>query len=211
MRITSTLLGLVLFGLTVSARAQEAPATVDSTRPLNQVEQLDTKPPSSSVGKWQTSVAFLSMGLGKMTQVLKGVREDNDALFAYGLGLAADYRVLRGLTVGFAPQAILNVKAKDSSLNAARQIDLLVRVAYAYPIAEGSRIYAEVLPGYSLIVTDDLSKGLVIAAGAGVTVDVSARTFVNFGIGYQLGFQKFEGDDSRTSYVRAALGGGRRF
>jgi hypothetical protein len=210
MRITSTLFCVVLFGLTVSARAQEAPTTVESHGPLNQVEQLGTKPPSS-VGKVQIGVAFLSMGLGKMTQVLKGVREDNDALFAYGLGLAVDYRILPGFTVGFAPQAILNVKAKDSSLNAARQIDLLARVAYAYPIAEGSRIYAEVLPGYSLIITDDLSKGLVIAIGAGVVVDVTARTFVNFGLGYQRGFQKFEGDDNTTSYVRAALGGGSRF
>jgi hypothetical protein len=151
------------------------------------------------------------MGLGKMTKTLKGVRETNDALFAYGLCLTVDYRILPGLTVGIAPQAILNVQAKDSSLNAARQIDLLARLAYAYPIAEGSRIYAEVLPGYSLIITDDLSKGLVIAVGAGVVIDVTARAFVNFGLGYQMGFQRFEGDANTTSYVRAALGGGSRF
>jgi hypothetical protein len=183
---------------------------VDSTVPLNQALQASPKPPPS-VGKVQVGVAFVSMGLGKTTKVLKGNREDGDALFAYGLGLAVDYRILPGLTVGFAPQAILNVNAKDSSLNAARQIDLLARLAYAYSIAEGSRVYAEVLPGYSLIVTDDLSKGLVVAVGAGVAVDVSARAFVSLALGYQKGFQKFEGDDNNTTYVRAALGGGMRF
>lgn len=150
------------------------------------------------------------MGLGKMNRALKGVRETNDALFAYGLGLTADYRIVSGLTLGIAPQAILNVKAKDSPLRAARQLDLFARVAYAYPIAEGSLIYAEVLPGYSLIITDDLSKGMVVAVGAGVVVEVTARAFVNFGLGYQMGFQKFEGNDDNTRYVRAALGGGMR-
>jgi hypothetical protein len=207
MRIASTLAGLVLFGLTVSARAQEAPPTVGPTV----LEQLSTKPPPASVGKVQLGVGFVSMGLGKTTKALKGVRETLDALFAYGLGLTADYHILPGLTVGIAPQAILNVKAKDSSLNAARQIDLLARLAYAYSLVEGSRFYAEVLPGYSLIITDDLSKGLVIAVGAGVAVDVSARAFVNLALGYQMGFQKFDGDDNSTSYVRAVLGGGMRF
>jgi hypothetical protein len=170
-----------------------------------------TKLPAASNAKVHLGVAFLSMGLGKMTQALKGVRETSDALFAYGLGLTVDYRILPGLTVGIAPQAILNVKAKDSSLAAARQLDLFARVAYTYPIAEGSHVYAEVLPGYSLIITDDLSKGLVLAVGAGVAVDVTARAFVNFGLGYQVGFQKFEGEDHNTTYVRAALGGGTRF
>lgn len=228
MRTTSTLVGLVLLGLTVEARAQEgepAKPAVQSARveppgrakslPVPQPPVLSApvgaQPPSPSSGKVQLGVAFVSMGLGKMTQALKGVRETSDALFAYGLGLTIDYRILPGLTLGIAPQAILNVKAKDSSLAAAREVDLLARVAYAYPIAEGALMYAEVLPGYSLIITDDLSKGMVVAAGAGVAVDVTARAYVNLGLGYQMGFQKFEGDDHKTTYVRAALGGGMRF
>ncbi len=232
MRKTSTLVGLVLLGVTVRARAQEA-APPEAAPPEATVPRVPTAPlakaepsrspedpelaapvaaqPRSSSARVQLGVAFLSMGLGKMTQVLKGVRESNDALLAYGLGFTADYRIFSGLTLGIAPQAILNVKAKDSALDAAREIDFFARVAYAYPIAEGAWLYAEVLPGYSFIVTDDSSKGMVVAVGAGVGVEVTAHAFVNLGLGYQKGFQKFEGADDNTSYVRAAVGGGVRF
>jgi hypothetical protein len=225
MRTTSTLVGVVWLAVTAPAVAQE-PEPVDATVAPPPTEPAPTAsvPPAPELPltatapareaprrRFQLGAAFIGMGLGKTTQVLKGVRENSDALFAYGLAITADYRIVGGLTLGLAPQAILNVKAKDSLLAAARQIDLLARVAYACPIADGSLVYAEVLSGYSIIVTDDRSKGMVVAVGAGVAIDLPAETFASFGLGYQVGFQKFQGDPFSTTYVRAALGGGMRF
>ena len=54
-----------------------------------------------------------------------------------------------------------------------------------------------------------------LAAGGGVTMDMSDLIFVNMGIGYQLGFQKVPQTgvnlDNKTRYLRVALGGGLRF
>lgn len=227
MRTTSTLVGVVWLAVTAPAVAQEpdpvdatvapppaAPAPAASIPPAPELTLPATTSgsaaPSATPRNLQLGAAFIGMGLGKTTQALKGVRETSDALFAYGLAITVDHRIVGGLTLGLAPQVVLNVKAKDSLLAAARQIDLLARVAYAYPVSEGSLVYAELLPGYSIIMTDDRSKGLVIAVGAGVAIDLPAGAFASFGLGYQVGFQKFQGDPFSTTYVRAALGGGMR-
>jgi opacity protein-like surface antigen len=124
---------------------------------------------------------------------------------------------LPGFTIGFAPQAIFNVKAKEDTNPASNEYDLFARVAYTQPLVETIAVYAEFLPGYSLIVPSDgdTAKGLVVALGAGVSMDVTPRIFANLGVGYQAGFQKLppmdQSQDVRTKYVRVALGGGWRF
>jgi hypothetical protein len=128
----------------------------------------------------------------------------------------AGYVVLPGLTVGVAPQVFLNVKAKDEPGGAAQEIDLMARVAYAVRVADTIALYGEVLPGYSLIHPPggDMAKGPVFGFGLGAAMDLSDRTFANLGVGYQVGFQKLPraiDADTRTRYVRIALGAGMRF
>lgn len=145
----------------------------------------------------------------------------SDAYFAYGFGLSAGYEVLPGLVVGIAPQVIFNVQPKPSDAAypaVARQYDLMARVAYEYRMVDTISVYAEVLPGFSRIAPSDdssPSSGLVLAFGAGCTMDMTDRFFVRIGGGYQMGFQSqtqgVHQMELRTKYVRAAMGGGVRF
>lgn len=228
MRTTSTLLGLTLLALAGSARGEEAasaasaaPAAVPSAGESAAASQGAKSEPAAEdstaatsvvkARKLQLGLAFLPMAAGKIMVAPSGRAEETDAAFAYGLGLSLDYLVWDGLSVGLAPQMSLNVKAKSGSGQTAKQADLLLRVAYSYSVVDNIRIYAEVLPGYSLLLTDDTGKGFVLVLGAGVATDLTDRVFVNVGAGYEMGFQKFSGRDDSTRFIRVALGGGVRF
>jgi hypothetical protein len=225
MRKASTLIGLTFIALGARARAEEmAPAVSLSTPPAAGIAApvSDAPPPEPRPRRIEVGLSFLPMGLGKLTTPIGGMEASGDALFAYGFGLSASYRVLAGLSVGLAPQAIYNVnyKVTPSELApppAAKQYDLMARVAYEFSLADTITPYLELLPGYSIIALPGTSaaKGLVLAAGGGVTMDMTDRIFVNLGIGYQWGFQKVPQTgvelDNKTRYLRVALGGGVRF
>ena len=97
------------------------------------------------------------------------------------------------------------------------QLDLMARLAYAFPVVETISVYAELLPGYSLIKPSDgdTATGFVFAFGVGGAMDLTERLFVNLGAGYQFGFQKLPAADknaeTRSSYIRVAFGIGMRF
>jgi hypothetical protein len=247
MRTATTLVGLTLFALAGTARAQEAaPAAATTTPPAGDaaaaapleppaapapalVAAPATAPPAavaaaspapvaseSGQRKLQLGVSFLSMALGKYTYVKTTEPESEEAYFAYGLGLAGVYEVLPGLLVGLAPQLTLNVRPK-SAADAAKELDVMARVAYAYRLPDGISVYAEVLPGYSMILLKRGAspKGLVLAFGAGCAMDLTNRIFASIGAGYQIGFHNQSlGEvtvENRTRYLRVALGGGVRF
>jgi hypothetical protein len=144
-----------------------------------------------------------------------------ETYFAYGFGLSAGYEVLPGLVVGIAPQVLLNVQPKPSDTvhpPAAKEYDLMARIAYESRIVDTITVYAEVLPGFSRISPSDdtiESTGLVLAIGAGCAMDLDDRFFINLGGGYQMGFQSQTAGvhqmELRTKYVRVAMGGGVRF
>ncbi len=232
MRKVSTLVGLILFALAGMARAEEAapaasgapaaapPAGESAAAPASASADIKSAPaaeasaaePSAAKPRnLQVGIAFVPMAAGKVTIAPTGEPEQSDAAFAYGLGLSIDYTIFAGVSLGFAPQFALNVKAKSGEGLTAKQADLLLRLAYTYVFVDGIRAYAEVLPGYSIILSDDRGLGLVLAFGAGVVMDVSERAFVNVGAGYEMGFQKFSGRDDSTTFVRVTLGGGMRF
>jgi hypothetical protein len=196
MRKVSTLAGLILLALAATARAEE---------------------PVAAQRRLELGVSLLPMALGKFIASPGGMTITADAAFAAGIGVSASYVVTRGLSIGLAPQAIFNVKVKEDDGAAAKEIDVLARVAYTLPLADGIGIYVEALPGYSLIIppAGDTAKGLVLAGGAGAAMDVTDRVFATLGVGYQVGLQKrSEGGmdvDVRTRYVRVGLGGGMRF
>ena len=245
MRTATTLVGLTLFALAGTARAQEAaPAADKASAPEADkaaamepppapapapVEAANAAPAEGNVAakpvpakaeaeqrKLQLGLNFLPMALGKYTYEKAAVPETEDASFAYGVGLSVVYEVLPGLLVGLAPQLTFNVRPKLEA-NPARQLDLLARIAYAYRLPGGLSIYAEVLPGYSMIMLKQGSapKGMVVAFGAGTVMDLTERVFASLGVAYQLGFHNqslgASTAENRTQYVRVSLGGGVRF
>ena len=201
MHKTSFIVALTLIALAAPARAQEV-ASSPGPRPRREV-----------------SVSLLPMGLGRFTASPGGMTSTDDAAFSYGLALHAGYIVIPGLTVGLAPQLLLNVKPKVQDGGAAQEIDLFARIAYSQQLVDSIGLFVEVLPGYSLIHppnNGDNSMGLVLGLGGGATLALSDRAFASFGVGYQVGFQKLPPKDlapegPSTRYVRVAIGVGTRF
>jgi Outer membrane protein beta-barrel domain len=198
MHKTSFIVALTMVGLAASARAQEiAP---DARQPRREV-----------------SVSLLPMGLGKFSASLGGMNSTDDAAFSYGFGLHAGYAIIPGLTLGLAPQVFFNVKPKVQDSAGAQELDVMVRAAYSRHIVESIALFVEVLPGYSIIHPSpgDSSTGLVLGFGGGTTMDLSEHAFASFGLGYQVGFQslpaKDAGGETRTRYLRVAIGVGTRF
>jgi hypothetical protein len=172
----------------------------------------------------ELGLSFLPMGRGRITSPKGAMDVTGDASFAYGAGLSATYQVIAGLHLGLAPQVIYNVNYKvNPSGNglalppASTQYDIMARVEYEFPIVDTITLYAEALPGYSLIAISGASaaKGPILALGGGASMDMSDRIFLNMGVGYELGFQSLSFAsmvrDYRTQYVRVALGVGARF
>jgi hypothetical protein len=192
-----------------SEAAKAAPAEEVAAAPAPATEAVGPR-------KLQLGLSFLPMSMGKYTYVKTTDPVSEDAYFAYGVSLSAVYEVLPGLLVGLAPQYTLNVRPR-SAADGAKQLDVMARVAYAYRLPDGITVFAEALPGYSMIVLKRgaAPKGLVLAVGAGCTMDLSDRAFASVGVGYQVGFQNQAVGpvtvENRTRYLRVALGGGVRF
>lgn len=236
MRNTSTLVGLTLFALAGTASAQEAapaaaspaaetsaPAPAKAAPSAGEVAAAPTPmPPVAAERKLELGLSFLPMAMGtfKYSDSLT-TTVSTDAYFAYGLGLSAGYKVYRGLIVGLAPQAIVGVQGKPTDTAtyvSAREYDILARVAYELQLVDTIAVYAEVLPGYSVIMPSDGSaaaKGMVFAGGAGVIMSMGERAFINIGGGYQVGYQsQTQGINQwqyRTKYIRGVIGGGMHF
>jgi len=246
MRKVSTLVGLTLLALASTARAEEAPPAEEkaaaqegkaaapeerapAAAPTPTHEPASVAPSEGALAatpapaetaasqrKLQLGLAFLPMSMGRYTYVKTTEPVAEEAHFAYGFGLSAVYEVLPGLLVGLAPQLTFNVRPKAAT-DSGKQIDVMARVAYAYRLPDRISVYAEVLPGYSMIFLPKGSapKGFVLAFGAGCAMDLNERVFVSIGVGYQLGFTSHKlgatTAENRTRYLRVALGGGVRF
>ncbi|MBN2576849.1 MAG: hypothetical protein JXP73_19960 [Deltaproteobacteria bacterium] len=227
MRKLSLFAGLTLLASAGSARAQaEAPAESPEAEPAGSAEAA---PPSAAAvapeSKFRVGIGFLPMFMGKMGTGEKDDLTWGDMKMAYGVGLLFGYKVIAGLSVGIAPQLLLNVKGKDESFDPydpSKEWDLMARIAYEYTVIPKLDVYAEVLPGYSIIQfaggriffneAPPNPKGLVIAFGAGAAYDITDQFFANLGVGYQMGFATFPitgGDQGhRTKFLRIAVGGG---
>jgi len=236
MRKLSLFLGLALFALTGSARAEDetpapaptaetTPAAAEPTAPA--AEPAATAAPAASPeSKMQVGIAFMPMLLGKVEAGASGDNSTYDLKLAYGVGVSFGYKVIAGLIVGIAPQLLFHVTG-DQFTGSSKEWDLMARIAYAYTVIPKLDVYAEFLPGYSIISLPssmtsngsnyDSPKGLVLGFGAGAAYDVTDQFFVNLGIGYQMGFQKTtvpvegNGYDIKTKFLRIAVGGGMKF
>jgi hypothetical protein len=228
MRKASMQLGFVALLLVATAgvaRAQDATpvATAPAAAPAEPARHR----------KLFVNLSFLPMSLGEFKSSYGGMPTTLDAAFAPGGSLVVGYEVIRGLSVGIAPQVLFNVKPKEDPITtnpaASREYDAMVRVAYAYSLVDTLAVYGEVLPGFSLVQpkTGDIAKGPVVAVGAGVMMDLTDRWFVNLAGGKQWGFQTrtdtsritMDGvetvrkvtTDVKFSFWRVALGLGFRF
>jgi hypothetical protein len=200
------------------AAATAAPSAADTAAAPAPVIASKAQEPAAGEKRFEVALSFLPMGVGKYSNSPNAVTTvTTDAAFAYGFGLSAGYEVIPHLVVGLAPQVIFNVKEKVPGVptSAARQYDLMARVAYGLTVVEGTSVYAEVFPGYSVITTDATPSGFVVAFGLGAAMQMTDRIFVNVGGGYQIGFQKWSKGantyTTSTKYLRVALGGGVRF
>jgi opacity protein-like surface antigen len=196
-----------------------APAgTVGAVAPVAPEEQ---EQPSKRI---EVSLAFLPMSRGQLTTPNGAMDATGDARFAYGVSLSATYRVIAGLHLGIAPQVIYGVNYKVNPAGngialpaSSTETDLMACVRYAFPIVDGITLYGEALPGSSSITHPGhpSSNGFVLALGGGAAMDMSDRIFINVGVGYQLGYQSLALSgmtrDSRSQFVRVALGVGARF
>ena len=222
--ITMGLVGLLtVVALAGTVRAEEATAPPVATT---------SGTPPAPVRRLELGVAFLPMSLGKFSASYGGMRIPADAAFAPGVSVSVGYQIVpRYFSVGLAPQAIFNVGTKEDPTGAgnkvvmSREFDFMARLVGSLPLVETITVYAEVLPGYSLIKPSDgnTAKGFVIAGGVGVAMDLSDAMFVNLGVGYQHGYQSrtdtsvIEGmtskvtTDVKTEYWRVALGVGMKF
>ncbi|HJX64960.1 MAG TPA: outer membrane beta-barrel protein [Polyangia bacterium] len=186
----------------------------------------EAAPVAASESKFQVGVAFLPILLGKYKMSGGGMNESQDLKFAYGFGITAGYTVIPGLSVGLAPQLILGLKpdVAGAPSDSATELDIMARIAYAYHVIPALAIYAEVMPGYSIImipdswkggVSMDSAKGFVFAGGVGAAYDINEMFFVNLAVGYQIGFQSTSvmstSVDMKTSALRIAVGGGVKF
>jgi hypothetical protein len=174
--------------------------------------------------KLEVGLSFLPMSLGRFKGNYGSNYITTDAQFSPGVSLSAGYEVLPGLILGIAPQRLFNVASKtDPTMSGTKvtdynEYDLLARISYGYELVETIRLYAEVLPGYSVLIPSagHAAKGFVLAAGGGCAIDLGTRAFVNLGAGYQIGFQHLpagfdNGYETSTRYVRFVIGGGARF
>jgi len=229
MRKESLLVALGLVVLAATARAQEgegpsaAVAAAGPAANANAVPAAGVPPAAETHRNLHLGVSFLPAALGKFkySNSLSSTTTQ-DAYFAYGVGLSASFESRRGLYLGFAPQAIFNVQAKPGNdvayAKAMREFDFMIRLGYIRRLVDTISAYAELMPGYSLIVPSDaarISKGVVVGFGVGCVVDMTDRYFLNVGAGYQVGFQSQTAGinkwELRTQYVRIALGAGARF
>ena len=203
--------------------AAPAPEAAPAAAPAPAPEMAPAPAAAAADTKFQVGIAFLPMLIGKETvqSPLGSGSATSDLKFAYGFGLTAGYAVIPGLSVGIAPQFIFNVNEKNATGDAAKEIDLMARIAYAYHVIPNLAVYAEVLPGYSIFSVPNLPsgvsspKGFVFAGGVGGAYDITDMFFANLGVGYQMGFQTYsfggKSYDSKTSFLRIAVGGGVKF
>ncbi|HVT07297.1 MAG TPA: hypothetical protein VHO67_07555 [Polyangia bacterium] len=226
-RLAGTLVALTLLGAAPAARAAgagapdaavppPAPAAVETAAPA-------AVPSAASKRRFDVTLSLLPMERGKYTSTpMLGTSVTSDASFAYGFALNVNARIIRGLSVGLAPQVIWNVQPKVNpnqlaSPGASKEYDLLLRIAYTQFLVDGISVYAEALPGYSVLAppAGKSPKGAVIAFGVGLMMDLTDRIFASIGGGYQYGFQAItvgsESAENGTRYVRLTLGAGFRF
>jgi len=224
----SLIVGFVLFGQasTTLAQGEEPVPPVPEPTAVPAEEAPAPAVTGAPTTRVQVGVGFLPILLGKVATGPNGDDTSSNLDATYGVGLSFGYRVMAGLSVGVAPQVVFHLSSKDTAgytvIDSEKEYDLMARIAYAYTVVPKLDVYAEVLPGYSIVSYNKIilgvqapsAKGMVLGGGLGVAFSITDRLFANAGVCYQFGFQKSFGlshNDVNTKFLRIALGGGVKF
>ena len=221
----SSFVALMLMGAAGSAFAQDPPAAAPpaaepaAAAPPVAAATGTSAAPSDSKMRLALNVVPMPF-LGKLKASAGGTETSADAAFAFGIMPVFDYSVMPNFFVGFSPMYTFNVKDKDGMGDAAKELDLMVRIGGMLPAGDKLNVYGYLSPGYSIVMLPsgtqgiDNPKGLTVGVHAGAAFDVASNIFVNGQIGYQLGLQKTSvagtDIDFKTNYLQIALGGGIR-
>jgi hypothetical protein len=151
-----------------------------------------------------------------------------NASVAAGVTPFVDYALTPYVAVGLSPQLLFNVE-KENDTTGATELDLLARLSVQVPAASRLVLFGRFSPGYSIVMlpsstarafpgaTAGNPHGLVLDVSGGAAYLLSARLFLLFEAGYQLGLQRSTivsdaGDeidaDYRTIYPHIGLGFG---
>jgi len=213
MRVKSlfvAILGLAGFLTIGTASAQDAPAA--TTPPPAEAPPAATAAATggtASASKMRLGINLIPMPIGSLGGP---AGSSADTAFAFGVMPAFDYLVHPNFFVGVGPSYTFNVKPSEGMADAAKQLDLLIRLGGGAPVAEKIQLFGYLSPGYSLIMPSqgDSAKGLTVGAHAGALFDVTSSVFASGTVGYQVGMQKFMDVDAKTQFLQIALGVGMR-
>ena len=162
------------------------------------------------------SLTLAPMPAGKFKSSFAGTDVEADTAFAFALAPTIDYSFNQFAFIGFTPQYIFNVKGKDSTGDAAKELDLLLRLGGNAKVADTIMLFGYLAPGYGIVMpsSGDSAKGFVIGFAAGALFDLTPGLFATGEIGYQLGYQSVKvGDlsvDFKTNFLRIGVGLGVR-
>jgi len=196
-----------------AAAAQTEPVPAEPT--VGGAEVAAAAP--ASLGKMRLSLDIVPAPFGKLKASLGGQETSVDAAFAFGVRAALDFSLNEYFFVGFGPQAIFNVKGKDSKGKADKQFDLSLRVGGHAPIADNLHLYGFLSPGYSIMTSGedgvDSAKGFSLGVAVGALFSVPGTNFfLNGELGYHMTFLSLselgQSIDVKSNYPLVVLGGG---
>jgi hypothetical protein len=191
------------------AQVQGAPPPAEGGMPAETVLAAMNAPPES---KLRIGLNVVPMPFGTVKG--SGSMDSADTAFAFGIMPFADYLLTPNMFVGFSPSFTFNVKPSDGNADAAKEIDLMLRLGGQAPISDVMQLYGYLTPGFSIIMIPNRSenaKGFALGIHAGAMYSFSQTVFFNGELGYQIGYQTISGGaDFKVSYMQIALGGGIR-
>lgn len=212
-----------------AAMAQEPPAAPPPGAEPPAAEPPAAAAPAASAAmegggaagtKMRLGLNIVPMPFGTLKASGGGLSMSTDTKFAYGAFAFFDYLLSPNFFGGIAVQYTLNLNSKDDTGDAAKQLDIMLRLGGGGYVADKLQLYGYASPGYSIIMVPsgtpyDNPKGFVLGLHAGAMYDVTPGAFLNLEIGYQLGFQSTSvlgtSVDVKSNLAQIGLGGGLRF
>jgi hypothetical protein len=178
--------------------------------------QAQELPPDS---RMRLGLTLVPMPFGSLTlasTIYPGVSVSGsvDAKVAFGIMPSFDYLLTRYFFVGVAPQLTFDVKPQNATGDAARELDLLIRLGANAPIADTIQLYGYIAPGYSVVMLPHLDDGTGFCLGfhGGAMFDLTPKAYLAAELGYQFGYQSTsilgQSVDTKTNYFHLGLGAG---
>lgn len=128
---------------------------------------------------------------------------------ALGGGAFVDYKLFSIVSIGLGVQVTGNVIPNRSAFVVGTMYDSMLRFGIRYPTTVRLEPYAVLMTGYSVIALGggmNAARGFMVGSSAGVHLKVAQRHRLFTEIGYQHGFQTFDGSAYSPRYLVARVG-----